>query len=243
MKQLKNLSALGIACVFLFSSCGSDEGKTASSASDSTKTTDSTSKTVSTVDTTASNVLLIWHKVADFSKWKTAYESHDSARMAAGIHNYVIGRCVDDSNLVLVALKVDDVEKAKAFSKDPGLKAAMQKGGVLGAPEMVLTTTVYQDNAPNMATLRSMTSFAVKDWAGWKKVFESNRQSRLDNGITDRAYGYDVDDNHKVTLVTAINDTAKASAFWKSDLLKKQRAESGVIGEVKRRIYRVVQKY
>jgi hypothetical protein len=41
----------------------------------------------------------------------------------------------------------------------------------------------------------------------------------------------------------AINDTAKASAFWKSDLLKQQRAESGVTSEPKRFVYRVVQRY
>jgi hypothetical protein len=41
---------------------------------------------------------------------------------------------------MLVVLRVDDTTKAKAFSKDPGLKAAMQKGGVLGAPTMASVT-------------------------------------------------------------------------------------------------------
>ena len=39
-----------------------------------------------------------------------------------------------DSNMVMVALKADDMAKAKAFAKDPSLKKAMQKGGVTGAP-------------------------------------------------------------------------------------------------------------
>ena len=164
-------------------------------------------------------------------------------KLAFGIHNYIIGRSVEDSNMILVATKADDVAKAKAFIKDPSLKAAMQKGGVIGAPSISLTTVVYQDGTKNISDLRSMTNFTVKDWDAWKKVFESHRQTRLDNGLTDRAYGYDVDDNHKVTLVVAINDTAKANAFWKSDLLKQQRAEGGVVGEVKRHVYRVVQKY
>jgi hypothetical protein len=38
-------------------------------------------------------------------------------------------------------------------------------------------------------------------------------------------------------------DTAKAFAYYKSDILKKRRAESGVIGEPERFLYRVVQRY
>ena len=133
--------------------------------------------------------------------------------------------------------------KAKAFAKDPSLKAAMQKSGVVGAPSISFTTVVYQDMSQNMSDLRSMTTFTVKDWDKWKTSFENNRQTRTDNGVTDRAYGYDADDNHKVTLVVGINDTAKANAYWKSDIIKQKRAESGVVGEVKRFIYRVVAKY
>jgi hypothetical protein len=243
MKQLKFLSTLGLAFILLFSSCGGNEEKTDTATTDSTATTDATAKTESTVTTTPQTILVVWHKVADFAKWKIAYDGHDSMRLAGGIHNYIIGRSVEDSNMLLVATKADDVDKAKAFTKNPSLKTAMQKGGVQGAPTISIHTSVYQDMSQNMSPLRSMTNFTVKDWDTWKTAFESNRQTRLDNGITDRAYGYDPDDNHKVTLVTAINDSAKAAEFWKSDLLKQQRAQSGVVGEVKRRVYRVVQKY
>lgn len=242
MKQLKFLSTLGIAFALLFSSCGGDEEKTTD-----TTTTDSTTAPVttteSTVDTMPQTIVIVWHKVADFAKWKTSFEAHDSFKLANGIHNYVIGRSVEDSNLILVATKADDVDKAKAFMKNPDLKEAMKKGGVIGAPTIMITTVVYTDGAKNMSPLRSMTHFTVKDWAAWKSAFESNRQLRADNGLTDRAYGYDVDDNHKVTLVVGINDTTKAEAYWNGDLIKQKRAESGVVGAVKRNVYRVVQVY
>lgn len=241
MKQFKTFSGMIVAtCMLLLSSCGNNEQKTEAVNADTTATTDSSK---SDVVTTPETILIVRHKVADFAKWKMAYDGHDSARLASGIHNYVIGRGVDDSNMVLVATKAEDVAKAKAFTKDPSLKTAMQKGGVMGAPSISLTTIVYQDMSKNMSDLRSMTDFTVKDWDAWKKAFESNRQFRADKGLTDRAYGYDVDDNHKVTLVVAINDTAKANAYWNSDLIKQKRAESGVVGEVKRFRYRVVQKY
>lgn len=239
MKQLKFLPAIGMVFTLLFSSCGGDETTTDTSATDSANT----AATSSTIDTIPQTIMIVKHKVADFTKWKVAYDEHDSSRLANGIHSYVIGRGVDDSNMVLVATKADDVEKAKAFSKNPDLKAVMQKAGVTGPPDIIIATVVYQDQSPNMSALRSMTHFTVKDWDGWRTAFESNRQLRTDNGLTDRAYGHDVDDNKKVTLVVAINDSAKANAFWNSDLIKQKRAESGVVGEVKRFVYRVVQRY
>jgi hypothetical protein len=239
VKQTTFLPAVALAAVFLCSSCGGEKEKT----TDTTVTTDTPAAPESTVVTAPETIITAWHKVANFAKWKVSYDAHDSMRLAGGIHSYVIGRSVEDSNLVLVAIKADDVAKAKAFIKDPSLKAAMQKGGVIGQPSININTMAYQDMSTSMADLRSMTMFTVKDWDAWKTAFESNRQFRSDNGLTDRAYGYNADDNHKVTLVVAINDTAKASALWKSDIIKQKRAESGVVGEVKRYVYRVVQKY
>ena len=183
------------------------------------------------------------HKVADFAKWKASYEEHDSLRLVNGIHSYVIGRGLNDSNMVLVAVKVDDMAKAKAFAKDPSLKKAMQKGGVTGAPSFSFITTVWQDTAVLSTNLRSRTTFSVKDWDAWRKSFEEGKQERIDNGITVRALGHDPDDNKKVSLVTAVTDTAKAFAYYKSDALKKRREAGGVIGEPKRFLFRVVQRY
>src|SRR6266536_1949952 len=138
---------------------------------------------------------------------------------------------MQDSNMVVVAVKVDDVDKAKAFAKDPSLKKAMQKGGVTGAPSIMFSTMVFQDTATINSDLRSSTTFTVKDWDAWQKAFDSTRQERMDNGLMLRAYGHDVDDNHKVRVVMALTDTAKAFAYWKSDMIKKRMAESGVIGQ------------
>jgi hypothetical protein len=196
-----------------------------------------------TTITTPQNMLVVTHKVANFAKWMAAYDAHDSARLASGIHSYVIGRGFKDSNMVMIALKVDDTAKAKAFGKDPGLKKAMQKGGVIGMPTIALNTMVFQDTVSLSTDLRSRTTFMVKDWAAWQKAFEDGKQERLDNGITVRAYGHLLGNDKKVVLVTAVMDTAKAFAYYKSDALKKRREASGVIGEPDRFLYRVVKRY
>lgn len=234
-----------VVMILVLTSCGGSEEKTTTdtttTVSDTTTTT--TAPATSTISTTPEHIMLARHRVKDYAKWKVSYDEHDSMRLANGLRNYVIGRGLEDSNMILVAVKAEDVAKAKAFAKDPSLKTAMQKGGVTGTPTFRFTTVVYQDNAPNMSALRSMTMFTVKDWDAWKRSFDSSRQLRIDNGLTDRAYGYDVDDNHKVVLVVAINDSAKANAFWKGDVIKQRRAASGVIGEPQRFIYRVVERY
>ena len=234
------------AALFLFSCNGNDKSTSNdTTASDSTSTTTATTEPVaaSTIVTTPQSMLVVTHKVNNFAKWKTSYEGHDSMRLVNGLHNYVIGRGLQDSNMVLVAVKADDMAKAKAFAKDPSLKAAMQKGGVTGTPTIEFVTMTFQDTAIISSPLRSRTTFAVKDWDAWQKAFEEGKQERTDNGIMVRAFGHAADDNKKVILVTALMDTAKAFAYYKSDLLKKRREASGVIGEPKRFLYRMVQRY
>ena len=222
------------AVLFLFSCNGNDENtSTDKMSSDSTATTTTAtteSVTPSTIITTPQSMLVVTHKVNNFAKWKASYDAHDSMRLANGMHSYVIGRGVQDSNTVLVAVKADDMAKAKAFAKDPSLKAAMQKGGVTGTPTIEFITTTFQDTAVINSSLRSRTTFAVKDWDAWQKAFEEGKQERIDNGITVRAFGHDADDNKKVALVTAIMDSAKAVAYWKSDMLKKEGRHRGKKG-------------
>ncbi len=233
--------------VLFLSSCGGNEQKTTTetTTTDSSGTTTTTTVTApaSTIITTPQGMLIVRHKVANFAKWKISYDAHDSLRLANGIHSYVIGRGVVDSNMVFVATKADDMAKAKAFAANPSLKEAMQKSGVTGKPTLSLATITYQDTTVIGPGIRSLTMFPVKDWDNWQKAFTEGRPERLENGVTDRAFGHDLDDNKKVVLVTALTDTAKAFAYWKSDKLKARRAASGAIGVPERVLFRIVQRY
>jgi hypothetical protein len=228
--------------VFFFTSCDGGDGDKKASA-DSTIAETPTPVPVNTIITTPQGMVIVKHKVADFAKWKPAYDTHDSARLANGLHSYVIGRGLNDSNMVLVAVKADDMAKAKAFIKSPYLKQAMQKSGVTGAPSISFVTATWQDTANIGSLPRSMTTFTIKDWDTWLKNFEDGKQERTDNGLAARVVGHDADDNKKVALVIALTDTAKAFAYYKSDALKKRREAGGVTSEPQRFLFRIVQRY
>jgi len=230
--------------VILLSSCGSG-GNEKTTAKNTTAAADSAAKAkvVNTIITTPQNMVVVTHKVANYAKWLVSYEEHDSVRVANGLHNYVIGRGVEDTNMVMVALKADDTAKAKAFGKSPGLKEAMKKAGVLGVPMISITTTTWQDTSNIGGAIRSRATFMVKDWDAFVKGFEDGKQARSDNGIMARVIGHDLDDNKKAFVVTALTDTAKAFAYYKSDELKKRRAASGVIGEPTRFLFTIAKHY
>jgi len=236
------------ALVFFLISCGGNGSKETTGA-DSTAAADSGAATTevttppNTIITTPQNMMVATHKVADFAKWLASYEGHDSMRLANGIHSYVIGRGLQDTSMVLVAVKVDDLDKAKAFSKSPDLKKAMEKGGVKGAPSINFFTATYQDTAVIGSTIRSRSILTVKDLDAWQKAFDEGKQMRIDNGVTVRVVGHDPDNNKKVSVVTALVDTAKAFAYFKSDTLKKRMEASGVIGKPDRFIFQIVKRY
>src|SRR5687768_17063101 len=87
--------------VFVLSSCNSGSDTTTTntdSVSSDTVTATTTTAPETNVVTTPENVMVAKHKVKDFAKWKASYDEHDSLRLANGIHNYIIGRGVKDTN-------------------------------------------------------------------------------------------------------------------------------------------------
>ncbi len=205
--------------------------------------TDSIKPAVPAVPAKPANVLAIWHKVANYNKWMQGYEAHDSARLANGLHNYVIARDLSDSNMILVALKMDDLAKAKTFISSPDLKAAMEKGGVLGKPIPNFLDVQMMDTSTNSTTTRVMVQHKVKDFDAWKKVYDSDKQMRMDAGLTDRSLAYSFDDKNEITLVFAVSDVKKAKDFMNSKGLKDKMAAGGVIGAPTVHMYTVAKKW
>ena len=83
--------------------CGGNADKTEAKTPDSASST--TAIEQSNIVTTTQHMMEIKHKVSNYAKWKPVYDSDDSARLANGIHKYVISRGTQDSNMIMVAFK------------------------------------------------------------------------------------------------------------------------------------------
>lgn len=90
----------------------------------------------------AASSLYIHHKVADYPKWREAFDAHKSKQLEAGLTNPRVYFTDGDNRNVSILFDASDEAKAKAFTESKDLKNTMQAAGVQGKPEMhILTTT------------------------------------------------------------------------------------------------------
>ena len=79
-------------------------------------------------------LLLIQHRVRDYTAWRPVYDAHESSRTGAGVTNGRVYRRAEDPNDLVLLFDVADVAKARTWAAGEDLKKAMQDAGVLGAP-------------------------------------------------------------------------------------------------------------
>ncbi|MFI4891514.1 MAG: cyclase [Steroidobacterales bacterium] len=84
--------------------------------------------------------MYVHHEVTDYAIWRKAYDGFSATRRKMGVSAQAVYRSVDDPNDVTVTHDFANADKAKAFAASDELKAAMQKAGVKGVPQIWFTT-------------------------------------------------------------------------------------------------------
>jgi quinol monooxygenase YgiN len=84
--------------------------------------------------------MFVRHEVADYGAWRKAFDAFAPTQKKAGVIYKAVYQSIDDPNDVTVIHEFRSLEKAKAFAALPELKAAMENGGVKGAPQIWYTT-------------------------------------------------------------------------------------------------------
>ncbi len=84
--------------------------------------------------------LFVRHEVADYAVWRKAYDGFHATQVKLGVVAQAVYQSTDNPNDVTVTHVFHSLEKAKAFTSSPELKAAMEKSGVKGAPQIWYTT-------------------------------------------------------------------------------------------------------
>ena len=80
--------------------------------------------------------LTIHLKVKDYAIWRTGYDGREKSRVSAGITNGRVFRRPEDQNDVVILQDVADVAKVRTWLASDEMKAAMDKGGVVGSPNI-----------------------------------------------------------------------------------------------------------
>jgi quinol monooxygenase YgiN len=84
-------------------------------------------------------LMIIHHRVRDYTTWRPVFDAHEPIRIAAGLSNAGVFRSADDPDDLFLLFEFADRQKAEAFAASDELKTAMQRAGVEGTPEMHFT--------------------------------------------------------------------------------------------------------
>ena len=80
--------------------------------------------------------VIVAHHVVDYDRWLPVFTEHEAVRRAHGATGHSINREVADPNRVVIVNDFATLEGARAFTQDPSLPDAMERGGVDGAPQV-----------------------------------------------------------------------------------------------------------
>jgi hypothetical protein len=87
--------------------------------------------------------LLLHHEVADYSAWKTVFDSSLDWRTKHGERNCRIFRGVQNPNELTLMFEWENVEKAREFMALDELKTRMSKAGVKSTPRVEYLTEMF----------------------------------------------------------------------------------------------------
>jgi hypothetical protein len=81
--------------------------------------------------------LLVKQKIVDFNRWYAVFKSDARAQKEAGLHDLVILKEIYDPNSIVCLFKIDDLDKAKAFTTSPNSVKSADLSGIIGIPEIL----------------------------------------------------------------------------------------------------------
>jgi hypothetical protein len=179
--------------------------------------------------------LTLMHECKDFPVWKKAYDADAPRRTAAGLTEVHILREQGNPNLVGLMFGVSDLGRAKAFTSSPDLAATMKAAGIIGTPRMRLRQGDYtRKPAASYATM----TLNVRDYETALNAYAMDAAERKGASLTDLGVLRMKDDPNNILIVWAVDDVARATAFFDSPALAAHMINNaGVVGSPERHFW------
>jgi predicted ester cyclase/heme-degrading monooxygenase HmoA len=98
--------------------------------------------------------MLVRLAVRDYKVWRPVFDSVADLRREYGEQSHRILRPDDDPESVVVLFDWDNLDNARRYAASPELRAAMERGGVVGRPEILFLEET--DGEQNKAIVRRM---------------------------------------------------------------------------------------
>ena len=83
--------------------------------------------------------IFVRHEVTDYAAWRKVYDAFNATRRKLGVIGQAVYTSIDNPNDVTVTHDFSSADKARAFASSPDLKAAMERAGVKGSPQIWFT--------------------------------------------------------------------------------------------------------
>jgi hypothetical protein len=86
--------------------------------------------------------LFVRHTISDYASWRKVYDDFDSVRPSFNVKSHGVYQLDGNPNDITVYHEFDSMDDAKRFVDSNELKTAMEKSGVVGAPDIWFTNRV-----------------------------------------------------------------------------------------------------
>jgi hypothetical protein len=86
--------------------------------------------------------VIISHECKNYSDWRKVFDADEANRLKAGFKSTGVFHSVDNANKITIIGEAPSVEVIKGFMANPELKAAMDKGGVIGIPDVKILNKI-----------------------------------------------------------------------------------------------------
>ena len=183
-------------------------------------------------------VLLIGHKVKDFTFWKEGFDKQGSTRKEYGITDMNVFRATDDTNYVAAMMLLNDIEAARKYATSHGLKEMILKYGVISDPNIKFLDS-YQPTANFYTPTRLIVSHQVLDYDKWNEGFGKQEPVRIEYGLhVLNVFRANMNPN-EITVLFGVDDIKTAQLYAYTMEFQKILQDYGVVSELEARFFNV----